>query len=151
MSVYLNIVIQQRKRTDAFLWDGSVIGFTESKRRFQTDFAPKWMSVLFWMRLPCLAPLSSTFSQIQDASHSLVVGRVVDSGGSPNAGGAMSPSWTSTASWEQWPLLLPAQVLSALHLFLLGSICICNDSMAGPRWNTEAVYEWNSPTSCSGR
>lgn len=29
-------------------------------------------------------------SQMEDASHSLVVGRVVDSGGSPKAGGAMS-------------------------------------------------------------
>lgn len=38
-----------------------------------------------------LSLLHSFFPQMEDASHSLVVGRVVDSGGSPNAGGAMSP------------------------------------------------------------
>ena len=46
---------------------------------------------LFSEAPPADSSLLHSLSQMEDASHSSVVGRVVDSGASPNAGGAMSP------------------------------------------------------------
>lgn len=53
----------------------------------------------------------------------------------------MSPRWTSTASWEQWPSCWQRYTLLwVAPLFSLsGSICICNDSIAEHRWNRLSV------------
>lgn len=72
------------------------------------------------------------------ASHSLVVGKAVDSGGSPNAGHAMpqqSPGNNDPLAGRASP---PSPGCTSISFFsqaacLTDRICICNDLIAEPR------------------